>query len=91
LAANSQFRYLGSAVGLGVVISVFNSQLRPELSSLLSPEQVAAVLRSAEIIKTLPEAQRIQVVEILASGYALQWKVTIALICGQVPASLMML
>jgi hypothetical protein len=57
----------------------------------LSPEQVLAVLRSAEIIKTLPEAQKLQVVNTLANGYTLQWKVTLALICAQVPTSLMML
>jgi len=78
-------------VGLGVVTSVLNSRLRPELSSFLSPEQVSAVLRSADIIKTLPEAQRMQVVNTLADGYTLQWKVTLALICAQVPASLLML
>lgn len=91
LGANTQFRYLGGAVGLWLITSVLNSKLRPELASILSPEQIAAVLQSAEIIKSLPDAQREQVLSSFASGFTLLWKVILAFICGQVPAAIMML
>ncbi|TGO51456.1 hypothetical protein BCON_0161g00290 [Botryotinia convoluta] len=90
LGANTQFRYLGGAIGLGLITSVLNSNLRPKLASILDAEQLSAIFQSAEIVKTFPEAQRNQVLLAFGIGYDLQWKVIIAFISAQVPAALMM-
>lgn len=90
LGANTQFRYLGGAIGLGLITSVFNSNLRPRLATILDPEQLYAILQSAEIIKTLSEEQKGLVLEAFAHGFTLQWKVILALISAQVPAAIMM-
>ena len=49
-----QFRYLGGAVGLGIVTAVFNNHLRPRLASIVAPNDAARILQSTTILQELP-------------------------------------
>ncbi|KAF4625358.1 hypothetical protein G7Y89_g12808 [Cudoniella acicularis] len=90
LGANTQFRYLGGAVGLGIISSILNSMLRPKLAIILNPEQLEAILQSTEILNTLQATQREQVLLAFADGFSLQWKVILAFIVAQIPAAFAM-
>jgi hypothetical protein len=60
------------------------------LATILDPDQLYAILQSAEIINNLPEDQKGLVLRAFAHGFTLQWKVILALISAQVPAAIMM-
>ncbi|KAF2758475.1 MFS multidrug transporter-like protein [Pseudovirgaria hyperparasitica] len=90
LGANTQFRYLGGAVGLGVITAVLNARLHPSLGHIVDAEEVGAILRSTEAVRTLSVSERDNVLHLFADGFALQWKVILAFISAQVPVAIMM-
>ena len=91
MGAGMQFRYLGGVIGLGVVTTVFNSSLRPQLSSILTPDEVSRVLQSTTLISRLPGPLQQPVQEIFGNSFAMEWRALLGFICAQVPAAIMML
>ena len=86
----AQFRVMGGAVGLAVVTTVFNSNVRPALADLLSREQVETLLRSAGAVKSFaPETQEI-ITNTFASAYNLQMKILAGFAAAQIPSSILM-
>ncbi|KAH8690543.1 putative efflux pump antibiotic resistance protein [Talaromyces proteolyticus] len=45
-----QLRFLGGAIGLGIASAIMNSSLRSQLASVLSSEQLGALLDNAEVM-----------------------------------------
>ena len=86
-----QFRYLGGAVGLGIVTAVFNNRVRSGLVSLLTPTDIVRVLQSTELIHQLPGPQQHEVQLVFGDSFTLQWKTILGFVCAQIPAALMML
>ncbi|SPQ26213.1 ba547b17-0231-4f79-90ca-c1e314706002 [Thermothielavioides terrestris] len=56
-AAPVQLRYLSSSTVIPIINAVGNTKLRNELLGILPPEQILAIFRSSEVIKTLPSAE----------------------------------
>ena len=78
MGANTQFRYLGGAVGLGIVTVTLNSYVRSHLSGLLTPSDIINVLQSSDNIAMLNAETQARVLLVFANGFLLQWKI----ICG---------
>ncbi|KAH8648133.1 major facilitator superfamily domain-containing protein [Tricladium varicosporioides] len=78
MGAVTQFRYLGGALGIGVVTAALNSYVKQHLMSFLSSEDIAAVLQSSKAILTLATDERARVLQVFSDGFLLQWK----LLCG---------
>jgi hypothetical protein len=52
-----QLQFLGSASVMSIVTAVGNMWFRNELSGILAPEQIQAIFRSSDAIKTLLTAE----------------------------------
>ena len=91
MGAGMQFRYLGGVIGLGVVTTIFDSTLRPQLSSILTADEVSRVLQSTALISRLPAPLQQPVQEVFGNSFAMEWKALLGFICAQVPAAIMML
>lgn len=78
MGAVTQFRYLGGAIGIGVVTAALNSYVKQHLTNFLSAESIMAVLESSRAIATLASDERIQVLQVFSDGFLLQWR----LLCG---------
>ena len=91
MGASMQFRYLGGAVGFGIVTAIFNSGLRSHLGSLLTPEDVSKVLESTDYILRLPIPVQHPVKQVFQHSFAIGWRALLGFICAQIPAALMML
>jgi len=73
----TQCRSLGGAIGLAITTSILNSAIRSRLSMTLSPDVVDQILRSTNVIDTLPKALQQSTREVFASEYDTQMKVVI--------------
>lgn len=89
MGANTQFRYLGGAVGLGVVTAALNEYIRSHLSSVLTSSEIAAILESSRVISTLSPERQTQVLQIFANGYLLQWRIICGFVGLQIVASIL--
>ena len=89
LGANMQFRFLGGAIGLGVVTAVLNGYIRPRFVSILPEDTLVDVLQSASAIASLPEETAQRVISIYSSGFTLQWKALTAFAGAQTITNLM--
>ena len=89
VGANTQFRSLGGAIGLGIITAIFNAYARPQLALKLPPEEVNSILESTQAIAGLEASDTTQILEIFYSGFSLQWKVVLAFIGAQVPAAIL--
>lgn len=90
MGAVVQFRMMGGAIGLAIVTSYMNSWLNTGLAPILSPEQLAALLQSADSIGTLPPAVQTAVRTVFAQGFNMQFKIAIAFTLAQFPATALM-
>ena len=59
-----QARMMGSALGLAVAMSVVNTYVKNTLDFILSPSQIASLLKNLEIVKTLntQDQERVRIV-----------------------------
>ena len=89
MGANTQFRYLGGAVGLGIMTATLNSDVRSHLSGLLAPSDIASVLQSSDRIAMLDAETQARVLLIFASGFVLQWKIVCGFVGLQMVANLL--
>jgi hypothetical protein len=78
MGAVTQFRYLGGALGIGVVTTALNSYVKQNLTGFLSSEDIAAVLQSSKAIAALATDERARVLQVFSDGFLLQWKI----LCG---------
>jgi hypothetical protein len=90
MGAITQFRIMGSAIGLSIVNTVMHSVLRSRLILILTTEQLDKVLDSAQAIVGLPAAVREEVVLKFAEGYNIQMKILAGLAAGQIIGTLVM-
>ena len=67
-----QFQYLGGAVGLGVVTTILNNNLRPQLAFFLDPADVSRMIQSTEFINQLPVALQQDVQHVFGESFGLQ-------------------
>lgn len=91
MGAGMQFRYLGSAIGLGVVTAVLNNSLRVKLGTFLSSDDVIRILESSQAIGFLPLSTQSDVKAVFGECFKLEWKALLGFVCAQAPAALMML
>ncbi|KAI9706730.1 MAG: hypothetical protein M1820_004700 [Bogoriella megaspora] len=90
LGAGMQFRYLGAAVGLGVLTAAFNGYIQPQLTSLLGPDEASRILHSTQVVSQLSPAVQSTVQEIFGVAFNLQWKALLGFISAEVVAALLM-
>ena len=91
LGSGMQFRYLGSAVGLGLVTAVLDNGLHGRLGAILSSGEVTKVLESVEAVQSLPVSVQSGVEAAFEACFSLEWQALLGLVCAQIPAALMML
>ncbi|KAI9644355.1 hypothetical protein NHQ30_007712 [Ciborinia camelliae] len=84
MGAITQFRALGSVVGLSIATNVFNDYVRTHLSRHLTPEQLSALLQSVTSgIDSLPLGLQATVRSTFGAAYDLQTKVMIGFAIAQ--------
>jgi hypothetical protein len=85
-----QFRTLGGALCFAIAASVFNKYLRAHMSSILPSEDVHAILESPEAIKQVKGVLKMELLQIFANAYNVQFKILIGFVAAQIPATLLM-
>lgn len=90
MGAITQFRIMGSAIGLSIVNSVMHSMLRSGLAPILTPLQLNEVLDSAQYIADFPPKVREQVLSKFSDGYNVQMRILAGLAAGQIIGTLIM-
>ena len=81
---------MGGAIGLTIVTGVFNSYTQSNLSKILRPEQLDAVLETAQAIKALEPTSRAMTQTVLAEAYRLQLRIVIGTSAAQYLAVILM-
>lgn len=89
-AAVIQFRLMGGAVGLAIVTTVFNGEVRPKLENILSLAQLRALLQSTAVIQSFQPELQSRVRSIFAEGFNLQMRIMIGFGAAQIPAAFLM-
>jgi len=89
-AAITQFKVLGGAIGLAIVISAMNRSIRSDLLEVLPVIQVKEVLDTTSIIKSMPPDVQATVREIFGRGYNLQMKIMVGFAVAQIPSTILM-
>lgn len=84
----NQFRFIGSAVGLSIVTSVFNGYVQAQFASIGLPDNLQS-LESSSLL-ALPYDLQNQIRIIIAEGYNRQNLVLVAFSAAQVFAPLLM-
>jgi hypothetical protein len=90
MGAFNQIRYMGGAIGIGIISSVLNGYVNKELSGFLKPEEVGTILQTSSIANTFPPDVQDHIRQIFGQGYNLQMKILVGMASGQVPASFLM-
>lgn len=86
-----QFRFLGGAIGVSIAGNILNSQLRHHLDSVLSADDLAALLVNTDVIGRLDAGQQTVVRNVFSSAYRLQFRSMLAFAGAQVLASLLLI
>ena len=90
MGAGMQFRYLGGAMGLGILTAALNSTVKSLLSAILSSDQVTALLCSSESAADLSADKQVLVKMAYEAAFQLQWKILIAFVALQIPLAMIM-
>ncbi|KAL4936753.1 hypothetical protein BDV06DRAFT_216420 [Aspergillus oleicola] len=90
MGAVAQFRVMGGCMGIAIATAVANEYLQSNLSLFLGAGEVNAILRSAEMLSTLPLADQSLVRGVYSASYNLQMKILAGFAGGQVLTSLLM-
>ena len=91
MGANTQFRFLGGAVGLGLVTAVLNGFLRPRLAEIVAGDVLGAILESTDVVTTLSPQLQARILDVFADGFVLQWRVLCGFVGSQILASFLTL
>ncbi|KAL9079239.1 MAG: hypothetical protein Q9157_001857 [Trypethelium eluteriae] len=78
-----QLRMMGGAIGLAVATCILNSYTQSNLSAVLSPDQLHAVLEQAGAIQSLQPAMQETVISVFAKAFAIQFRVLIGTSAAQ--------
>lgn len=89
MGTNTQFRYLGGAIGLGVVTAALNGYVRSQLSDVLTPSDITAILQSSGMISTLSVEAQTRVLQVFTSGFLLQWRIMCGFVGLQIVANIL--
>ena len=89
MGTNTQFRYLGGAIGLGVVTAALNGYVRSQLSDVLTPSEITAILQSSGMISTLSVEAQTRVLQVFTSGFLLQWRIMCGFVGLQIVANIL--
>lgn len=70
-------RSLGGSIGLAIGVIVFNSQIRAslELRNVLTPEEMAAILKSPLLIAQMTPEQQVMVSRAYATAFTQEMRV----------------
>lgn len=90
MGAVAQFRVMGGCIGIAIVTAVANGYLQSNLSLFLKADEVDTILRSAEMLGTLPSVDQSLVRGVYSASYNLQMKILAGFAGGQVLTSLLM-
>lgn len=90
LGASGQFRYLGSALGLGIVSAVLTGTLRSALAPVLTSEELRQILDTLQDIALLSPEKQDFVLREFAKGFSLQWKVMLGFVGAQAVSAFLM-
>ena len=67
MGAVPQFRWLGGSIGVSICATIINKQLTSRLQSILPPEQLSGLSRSALVVNKFPPAA----VDLIRQAYAI--------------------
>lgn len=90
MGAGMQFRYLGGAIGLGIMTAVLDSTIKSSLSTIFTPEQITELLRSSGNAGALSPDKQLLVKLAYEDAFQLQWKVLIGFVAAQIPLAVIM-
>ncbi|KAE8155111.1 MFS multidrug transporter [Aspergillus avenaceus] len=89
--AINQCRFLGGAIGLAIASNIQTGDLKTQLSSTMSQDQLHLLLQNTGVLETLPAQLKAQVLHVFAQGYTKQFQAMIAFAAVQIPSCLLML
>jgi hypothetical protein len=89
MGANTQFRYLGGALGLGVVTAAFNTYVHLHLSRILSVDTITSILESSSGVYDLSPNVQAAVIQDFADAFTLQWEIICIFVGLQIVANLL--
>lgn len=90
MGAVPQFRALGGSIGIAICTNVLNNMATSGLQSILTPEQLSSLIKTAQTLESLPPALRATVRQVYGEGYNRQMEVLIAFSAASMLATLMM-
>ncbi|KAF2471879.1 putative multidrug resistance protein fnx1 [Lindgomyces ingoldianus] len=85
-----QFRLLGGALAVAIVTAVMNNDVRRTLLPLMSPGELAQILRTTEAIEELKEPLRTIVKDAFLKGYNMQLRILFGFAAVEIPATIFM-
>lgn len=88
MGAGNQFRMIGSAFGLSITTSVFNTYVRAHLSALGIEDPMEALSKGS--LDDIPSNLRDPAIQILSDGYNRQMLVLCGFAAAQLPAALLL-
>ncbi|KAF5868834.1 putative efflux pump antibiotic resistance protein [Botrytis fragariae] len=86
----TQFRILGGVLGIAIATAAYKSNIISNLDKILTKEQRSLILESTSMIKTFNPKVQMQIREVFAEGYNLQFRILVAFAAAQIPSSLLM-
>jgi len=90
MGISNQFRVLGGSVGVAICANILNNDLAEKLRGLLSPDQVKALLASAQTLASVPSELQTTVRETFAASFVEQMHAVLGLGCAGLLATLLM-
>jgi hypothetical protein len=86
LGIGLQLRMLGGVLGVAASTAILNHYLKSRLSSMIRPEELAALLKTTEAIRTFSPEIQIRVREVYAMAYSMQVKLSASFSVAQLLA-----
>ena len=90
MGAVGQFRMLGGSIAVAICTNVLNNLVNSNLQAVLSSDQLARLLDSAQTLGTLTPSLQDTVRDVYTEGYSKQLKILTAFSGGAILATLMM-
>ncbi|CAG8360437.1 unnamed protein product [Penicillium salamii] len=84
LGIGIQLRMLGGVLGIAASSAILFHYIQSRLSYTLQPDELAALLKTTEAIKTFSPASQLQVREVYATAYSMQMKMCGAFSAAQI-------
>ncbi|KAF2446031.1 major facilitator superfamily transporter [Karstenula rhodostoma CBS 690.94] len=91
MGTSNQFRVLGGSIGVAICANILNDHLANRLRGLLSPDQIRALLASAQTLAFISPDLRQAVRDTFAESFVMQMQVILGLSCAGLLATLLMI